>query len=328
MRDPARLAALALALALAACDGGAPAQGGDPPDGGEAVRGMDGGDPNVEPGGSGCAGKFTPPADQTLTVEADGRTRTFAVHLPSGYDATRRTPVVFNFHGFTSNGGQQQLYTRMNAKADAAGFVAVHPEGIGASQSWNGGACCGTAASEMADDVALTAAILDRLEAELCVDPRRVYSTGMSNGGFMSHRLACELAGRIAAIAPVAGVIGVTDCQPARPVPVMQFHGTMDTLVPWNGSSGLGFPGVEETMQQWAARNGCAATPAETYQKGDTTCVTWSGCQAGAEVVLCTVQDGGHTWPGGLPVGTLGKTTQDIVATDAMWDFFQKHPLP
>jgi polyhydroxybutyrate depolymerase len=150
----------------------------------------------------------------------------------------------------------------------------------------------------------------------------------MSNGGFLSHRLGCELSTRIAAIAPVAGVMGIPTCTPARPVPVMHFHGTLDPLVPYSGGSPLGFPSVPVTNDGWAARNACTGSAQQTYQKGDATCMTHDQCAGGVSVTLCTIDGGGHTWPGGLPVPVLGKTSTDISATDAMWDFFQKYKLP
>jgi polyhydroxybutyrate depolymerase len=216
----------------------------------------------------------------------------------------------------------------MNAKADKAGFISVHPEGTGLQRSWNAGVCCGEAAQTKVDDVAHVSKMLDELEAKLCVDKKRVFSTGMSNGAALSHRLACELSGRIAAIAPVAHVMTIPreSCQPTRPVSVLSFNGTKDGLVPYGGN-GLGYPSVADTMKHWATKNGCSTTPRETWKKEDVTCVTYDGCKSGSEVSLCTVQEGGHTWPGGPP-GGLGATTQAISATDAMWDFFVKHPMP
>jgi polyhydroxybutyrate depolymerase len=254
--------------------------------------------------------------------------------------------VVLNFHGFTSDSSQQILLTNMNAKADAEGFIAVHPDGTGVVKSFNAGLCCGEALDNNTDDVGFVRDMLDNLASDLCVDPQRIFATGMSNGGFLSHRLACELADRIAAVAPVAGVMGLPSCTPVRPVPIMHFHGTADPLVPYMGGQPLDlpefggvlptFPSVPDTFEGWRQRNGCpdpAQQPAAiTYQNGDVTCQTYQDCQGDAETTLCTVDGGGHTWPGGFPIEAvaiyLGHTTMDIVATDAMWTFFQRHPLP
>jgi polyhydroxybutyrate depolymerase len=280
------------------------------------------------PPAAACTGKDPLTGDLDWKVKIGGRDRTVHVHVPKTYDPTKPIPVVLNFHGYSSNAPEQDALAGMSAKADASGFIAVHPEGIGITQSWNAGACCGEAMSSAEDDMAFVGKIIDQLAAKLCVDTHRVFATGMSNGGFLSHRLACEMSDRIAAVAPVAGVLGVPTCTPTRPMPVFHFHGTLDGLVPYNGNPTQGFPSVKQTMSGWATRNGCTTTSRETSKKGEVTCVTYDGCKAGAEVSLCTVNGGGHTWPGGFPVPSLGHTTTDINATDAMWDFFVKHPLP
>jgi polyhydroxybutyrate depolymerase len=297
---------------------------------------LDSGPPRQVPG---CL--VAPPAerDTTWSLMHEGIERRFDVHLPPGYAMGQPTPVVLDFHGFGSNAGQQALLTQVNPKADAAGFIAVHPEGTGLLQSWNAGLCCGEALDENRDDVGFVRALLDTLEEKLCVDPRRVYAMGMSNGGFFSHRLACELSDRIAAVAPVAGVLGLPSCTPARPVPVMHFHGTADPLVPYDGGSPSiwpypgtpppMFPSAPSTFMGWATRDGCTdPEPTTTYAQGEVRCATFASCRGGASATLCTVQGGGHTWPGGTPVPFLGHTTTDISATDAAWEFFAAHPLP
>lgn len=305
-----------LSVLLAACAG-------DPAPG----AGDGGGGGGGAPAGP-CEGKDALAGDATITVTAGGRERTFQLHVPPSYDPARRTPVVLNFHGYNMTAAQQQAFSLMGEKADAAGFLVVHPEGVGAPQSWNAGPCCGDASTQGADDVAFTRAILDWLDGAACVDRARVYATGMSNGGLMTHRLACELADRIAAVAPVAGPNVFADCAPSRPMPVMHFHGTADTVVPYGGSAMFGFPDVEEMIRAWADRDQCTGDPEETFRQGDSVCKAWTRCAAGAEVILCTVDGGGHTWPGGVPVAALGKTTTDLSATDAMWTFFERHPLP
>jgi polyhydroxybutyrate depolymerase len=255
-----------------------------------------------------------------------GAMRSLNVHVPSSYDPSQPMALVLNFHGYSSNAMQEDLLSGMSAKADAAGFIAIHPEGT--QSSWNAGACCGVAAMTGVDDVAFTKAILDEAESKLCVDAKRVFVTGMSNGGFMSNRLGCELADRVAAIAPVAGVTGIATCTPSRPMPVMHFHGTADTLVPYNGDTQNGFISVPDDFAAWGMRDQCTDMPSTTYMMGDVTCNSYLRCAGGAQVTLCTVQNGGHTWPGGFPIPGLGNTTTNISATDAMWSFFQAHPLP
>ena len=275
---------------------------------------------------SACTGKLAQPVDSTWTIVSSGINRTANVHVPANYDPTKATPVVLNFHGFTSNASQEALLSGMNDKSDKEGFVVVYPEGL--NSSWNAGACCGTSAQSGVADVKFVSDLIDSLEVQICVDAKRVFATGMSNGGFLSHRLGCELSDRIAAIAPVAGVLGVDACKPTRAVPVMHFHGTLDPLVPYNGDPALGFPPVPDTFAGWATRDGCTGDPTSTYDKGDAHCATYEKCGAGATVTLCTIDNGGHTWPGGMPVPPLGYTTTDISATDEMWTFFTEHPMP
>jgi polyhydroxybutyrate depolymerase len=213
---------------------------------------------------------------------------------------------------------QQELFSGMTTKANAEGFVVVHPEGLGAS--WNAGpVCCSPSNTNMVDDVGFIAAMLDAITADLCIDPRRIYATGMSNGGYMSYRLACELSGRLAAVGPVAGAVGITNCNPTRKIPVIAFHGTLDSLV--------SFASDQMSIAGWVTRNGCNATPMNTFAKGDSSCDTYT-CPENSTVTFCTVQDGGHTWPGSAIQIPVGKTTLDLVATDAMWAFFKAHPMP
>ena len=273
-----------------------------------------------------CTGRAAQPLDATWTVTSGGQARTFNVHVPSSYDPTRATPVVLNFHGYSSNAAQEDILAQMSAKADKEHFIAVHPEGL--ANSWNAGGCCGPSAQNAVDDVGFVRDMLDALEQKICVDAHRVFATGMSNGGFLSHRLGCEMSSRIAAIAPVAGVLAIAACNPTRPMPVMHFHGTADTLVPYAGNVGQNYPDVASTFAAWAKRDGCVGQPTESFRKADAHCATYAACTAGATVTLCTIDGGGHTWPGGTPVPSLGYTTPNLSATDAMWDFFKKNPLP
>lgn len=274
--------------------------------------------PDLGPPGGGC-GADPGSSNQDLSVDHDGRTRTFQVHLPDGYDSSTPTPLVLNFHGRGSTATQQQALSGMNAEADDEGFIAVHPQGVG--NTWNAGFCCGEAMTADVDDVGFVDAMLDELERRFCVDTDRVFATGLSNGGFISHRIACELSDRIAAIAPVAGTLVTTPCSPSQPVSVIHFHGTEDTLVPYDGFTG-GFASVDSTMGAWASSNGCGGSSSVYFTNGDVTCEEWTGCDGGTSVRLCTVDGGGHQWPGGFTIPGLGSNTSDISATGAGWDFF------
>ncbi|MEW5961085.1 MAG: hypothetical protein AB1801_25445, partial [Chloroflexota bacterium] len=170
--------------------------------------------------------------------------------------------------------------------------------------------------------------LISYLENRLAIDPARVYATGISNGAQMTHHLGCELAGRIAAIAPVSGGYPtVEQCQPDRPVPVVAFHGTADNILPYAGQGRLLQP-VRQWAAGWAARNGCAPSPKVTMEQGQVVGETWSHCRQQAEVTLYTIKEGGHGWPGSNISPDLGITTHDINATEVIWDFFASHPKP
>jgi polyhydroxybutyrate depolymerase len=251
--------------------------------------------------------------------------------------------VVLVFHGGLNNAEIMVRFCGLNEKADRAGFLAVYPNGTGRGErllTWNAGNCCGYAERTNVDDVAFVRALLDDLATVVSIDPKRVYATGISNGGMICYRLASELSDRIAAIAPVAGPMGTERCSPKRAVSVMHFHGTADEFAPFNGGRGakslptINFYSVDHSIQAWVKANGCAKDPVVTRiadrAKDGTTIVrkTHAEGRDGAEVVLVMIEGGGHTWPGrATRLGFLGKTTQNISANDAMWEFFQKHPM-
>ena len=282
------------------------------------------------------------PGDHSRTLQDGGRTRSYTVHVPPKYEPERPTPVVLAFHGAMTNASIMALSSGLSTKADEAGFVVVYPNGTGKEDIllvWNSGGFHGPNAEKLPDDVKFVKAILDELPKLVNVDPKRVYATGISNGGMMCYRLAAELSQRIAAIAPVSGTIAVEKCQPRRPVSVMHFHGTNDKLVPFNGPSErtakfLAFKSVEETIGTWVRINGCPRKPKTTdlpHKADDGTTVKreiYGPGKDGTEVILFVIKGGGHTWPGRQwPIPWLGKTTHSISANDLMWEFFKRHPM-
>jgi polyhydroxybutyrate depolymerase len=283
--------------------------------------------------GDGAYGPGTTPG----SVASGGTQRTFRVHVPSSYEKDQPMPVVLMLHGGGGSGEQLETSANMDPIAEREGFITVYPNGTGILPTWNGGNCCGRAVTDAIDDVAFVATLLDHLESELCVDRRRIFSAGMSNGAIMSHRLACELSQRIAAVAPVAGTIGIPNCQPSRPVPVLQIHGTRDGHVPWDGGPGCGladtsFVSVPATNQGWRLRNGCAAGTSAYFEQGDGQCTAFEGCQA--PVVLCAMEGDGHSWPGGAPKQAAidcpadGPQSTTFIASEAIWRFFASNPMP
>jgi polyhydroxybutyrate depolymerase len=279
-------------------------------------------DTSVNPS-TGCDSGSLDPSVTRVDISFDGNSRSYELHVPASYDGSTPTPLTLNFHGVTSDGPAQRSFSDMDPVADARGFVVAYPNGI--EKSWNAGLCCGTAASEEIDDVGFARAVIDDLAERGCIDLNRVYATGMSNGAHLSHRLACEATDVIAAIAPVAGVPLITDCNPSRPIPVIHFHGTEDPLVPYDGSR-PGYPSVPDTHDAWAARNGCTSEPSVTFENNTVTCETFDKCDGNVRVTLCTAEGAGHCWPG-QSVCPFGASTLDISASEAMTDFFEDFSL-
>ncbi len=257
------------------------------------------------------------PGDYVVEIESSAQTRQFRLHIPSAYQASNPAPLVINLHGFGGTGLQQDLMTNMSNKADEIGFIAVHPEGRGDPQSWYVGPTVGG----RQEDVQFMRDLIACLKGQLSIDANRIYATGFSNGGGMVNRLGCDLSDVIAAIAPVSGAYFFYDtCQPARPIPIAAFHGTDDEIVPYYGGTGL--PPIRDWAAAWAGRNGCAPTPTITYLQGDVTGETWGSCTNDAIVTLYTIAGGKHRWPGSVGA------TQNIDATDTIWEFFAAHPFP
>jgi len=285
--------------------------------------------------------------DHTRSVKVGELSRRYQIHVPGRYDSTKATPVIIAFHGGGGNPASMVRLSGLSEKANEAGFIVVYPFGTGRLENqlltFNGGGCCGYAMENKIDDVAFTRALLDDLATVVKVDADRVFATGLSNGGIVSHFVASELSDRIAAIAPVGGPLMIDAPNAKRPVPVMHFHGTADAFAPFAGGYGKGsfgrskgvtdFRSVDHTIQAWVKLNGCAVEPTiePLPDKADDgmkcTRKTWSGGKNGSEVVLIEIGGGGHTWPGKKPiVKMLGPSTLDISANDLMWEFFQKHP--
>ena len=275
---------------------------------------------------AGCPQAVLTVGDHTVELMHDGLKRTALVHVPASADLDQPTPVVFNFHGYLNTPELQQTFSGMTPKSDEAGFIVVYPNGT--ETSWNAGDCCGNAAAKNVDDVGFVRALVAELQAQVCIDPKRIYATGMSNGGFMTHRLACEAADLFAAFAPVSAVNGMDDCKPSRPVPLLMFNGTADVLVIYNGGGNGGtFISAPKTFDDWADRDGCMGAAIPNNMSGKSSCKTHDICDADVSVTLCTLDSMGHCWPG-QPTCLYGTPNTDMVANDMMWEFFKKYPLP
>ncbi len=274
-----------------------------------------------------------------LTNQADGyiisggERRAYLLHVPASYDPATPVPLVISTHGFAEWPAHQLQTSRWNDLADRHGFIVVYPAGAGFPRRWR---ASGDSSADARQDVTFIADLIDALAARYNIDRTRIYANGLSNGGGLSYRLACQLADRIAAVGSVSGayLFPLNACQPSRPVPLIAFHGTADRIVPYAGgpsaSFDLPFPDVPAWIAAYAERNGCGATPAPLPGRGAVTGIQYAGCRAGAEVVFYTIAGGGHAWPGGepLPRFIVGQTSQEIDATAVMWEFFSRHALP
>lgn len=291
------------------------------------------------------------PGDFNETIDSGGLTREYLLHIPPAYNGADALPLVLNLHGLGGNAQQQANYTGLPAKADAEGFITVAPQGTATGgfglPHWNFTMLEQFADPRVPNDVAFLSDLLDTLQAQLCIDAARIYSTGLSNGALMSVRLACNLSERIAAIAPVAGVYyppwspalqAEPPCASNRPIPVIAFHGTDDPVIPYEGGA-LGLEGLDlvtrhiehEVLPDWAEHNGCDPTPVQSRVTEHVRLIEFSNCDGGADVQLYAVEGGGHTWPdaaGTLPEAIVGTTTREINANELLWAFFEAHPLP
>jgi polyhydroxybutyrate depolymerase len=277
------------------------------------------------------------PGDHTFEITHQGAKRSYLVHVPPALDPKTPATVILAFHGFAMPAPLMPGFTGLSRLADTQRFLAVYPFGAGTPPRWS----VGSRQFSPTDDVGFVAALLDDLAARTPIDPKRVYATGMSNGGMMCYRLAAELSDRIAAIAPVGGTMTIPPApdRTARPVPVLHFHGTKDRFVPYNGPDAqtpkfLPFHSVDQTIAAWVQANGCPDTPTRTTipdrHEDDTSVeqVIYAPGRAGAEVILYRIEGGGHTWPGHTPASRfLGPSTREIDASQLLWEFFQKHPM-
>lgn len=275
------------------------------------------------------------------SLEVDGLRRSYYVYTPKDYRPERPSPVVLAYHGGGLNARFMAAYSRLNAKADQAGFLAVYPNGYGVADLFllfNGGGLISPLDALLPDDVAFTEALLDDLAKRRNIDPDRIYATGYSNGGQLCYLLASKLSHRIAAIAPVSGTQARDFPKPERPVSVMHFHGTADRIVPFDGPEAdtpwfLDFLSVDETIAMWEQNLDCTGNQQQAlrdrYDDGTSVTQTTYTCPEDSELVLLTIEGGGHTWPGSRRrLRFLGRTTREVSANDLMWDFFRRHSRP
>lgn len=266
------------------------------------------------------------PGETNRSVTVGGTNRTYLLHVPPGYTGETPIPVVIDFHPLGGTGMQQRGLSGWGNLADSETFMVVWPDGIG--NSWNVGRCCPPAFEQGVDDVAFVRAILAQLETDACIDSKRIYATGCSNGGGMSYKVACEAADVIAAVAPVdfdcvvgpENVPSCGGCNPARPISEIQFRATGDFAVNYNGGpapipQGMDFPGARRNFEDWGAINMCTGNPQTVAERP--ACETYPTCADGVQTTLCTQQGGSHCG---------NYNSLDIVST--AWEAFRQISLP
>lgn len=283
--------------------------------------------------------------DYNLTITHGGKPRTFILHSPCAtFNCTgKKIPLVFAFHGLTETGAAIKNYSSLNAVADTAGFAVIYADGI--SNRWNVGL-----AGAGEDDLGFANAMIDYMitnstncDSNICaeLDTNRIYSCGMSNGGFFSYLLACQLSHRIAAIASVTGTMSYTtydSCNAQRAVPIFQIHGTTDPIVPYGGSTQSSAKSIDDVLAFWVSNNGCSGSPVTTALPNTNTTdgctvesIHYQNCAQSSEVLLFKITNGGHTWPSmanvQYPEFIVGKTNKDVHASQEIWRFFNRHRL-
>jgi len=262
------------------------------------------------------------------SIVSSGERREFLLFVPRSYDRSRPTPLVISMHGAGGRPAQQMTLSGWNRLAESEGFIVVYPAGADTfgPRVWH---------TEGRKDARFIADLIDELTAAYNIDAKRIYANGISNGGDMSFGLSCALSDRIAAVGMVgaAHMLPWSRCTDRRPVPMIAFHGTSDSMAPYEGGRSTitpdPLPNIPSWTAKWARRNGCSLEPVDSKVAADVTRREYSSCAENAGVVLYTVHGGGHTWPGGgpLPEWFAGPTSRSIDATRLMWEFFREHPL-
>lgn len=317
--------------------------------------------------------------DKPETVTVEDANRTFLVHLPRGYNPKNKYPVVLILHDADNDALDMVRLSRFDATADEHGVIAVYPNalrrrwtnfeedsqqqnrggyggrhggmgggmgggGMGRGRGGQGGGGGRGAGRRTSNDLAFFNAMLDQLDTEYSVDDNRVFATGFSDGGFMDFQLGCNLANRIAAIAPVGAEMAKSQeefCKnwTFRPVALLMINGTEDPVLPYRGrSTAPATISAPDTAKDWAKTAGCSKSAQRTTLPPrasgglQTNVDSYGDCTQGAEVLLYSIVDGGHFWPGGeqpyVPANKIGRSSDDLEANEVIWKFFAAHPMP
>ena len=298
-----------------------------------------------------------------FTLTFDGMHRDYRLHVPPAAASGKPLPLVLNLHGATQNAQLEEITSDMDPNADMNGYLVAYPDGTriskvltpdpvakNAQYGWNAGMCCGLPVSKHINDVGFLLKVIANIATKTPVDLRRVYMTGISNGGMMAYAMAAEASGHVAAISSVSGQVEIPVIHPSRAVPTMEFHSVNDPIAKFDGTPSanpLDRLSVMQGIDQWVRADGCAKKPttgavivgaAGSISAGETaTPITYMHCRSGAEVALWRFTGSGHVWPGSsLNMGPkknwilagVGRGIILVNADETMWQFFEKYSLP
>lgn len=272
------------------------------------------------------------------SIVVDGLTRTYLLNLPPNYYEASDFSLVIALHGGGGSGEQFESSSLLTNKANAEKFIVVYPDGVQnplGIRTWNAGNCCAYARDNNINDVKFISNLIDHLIANYKINPKKVYATGHSNGGMLTYRLACELSDKIAAFAPNASTMVLTQpCTVARAVPILHMHSMLDENVPYKGGVGIGpsgnyNPPVDSTLNVFQQKDQCANAAQVITDNSGYRFTKWSSCSGNVSIQYYLTKDGGHAWPGGLPGSSNGDTPSTAIkANDLLWIFFQQYQLP
>jgi polyhydroxybutyrate depolymerase len=298
-----------------------------------------------------------------FTLTFDGMQRDYRLHVPPAAASGKPLPLVLNLHGATQNAQLEEITSDMDPNADMNGYLVAYPDGTriakvltpdpvakNAQYGWNAGQCCGLPVTKHINDVGFLLKVIADIASKTPVDLRRVYMTGISNGGMMAYAMAAEASGHIAAISSVSGQVEIPVIHPTRAVPTMEFHSVNDPIAKFDGTPSknpLLRLSVMQGIDQWVKADGCKTKPitgtpivgaAGSISAGETaTPITYTHCRSGSEVALWRFTGSGHVWPGSpLNMGPkknwilagVGRGIILVNADETMWQFFERYSLP
>lgn len=281
--------------------------------------------------------RITKPGDYSFLIQHGGRARTYRVHVPPGYVSSEPAPLVVALHGGGLDRQAGDGISSLARESDRQGFIVAFPDaykapGRNSTAAWNAGTCCGAAHEQKVDDVGFIETVVGDVFRQLSISRLHIYAAGMSDGGMMAYRLACERPFLFRAVASVGGTDNTTSCAPGKPVSVLHIHARNDPRVLFAGlpdapagSKVANFTSAPETAEKWARLDGCMEAPRPILDKAGVSCKAYSYCRSQAEVQLCATDSGGHSWPGSSTRRGGDSPSQAIGATQTIWAFFNSH---